>query len=281
MRVLWRRTKVHEAGPATQLGTPACFEERPKSGRWIWGSDVNAWTALFWGGFSAASVFIGEALAEPMEGHHRLTGLVMGFGAGTLLSAVAYELIPESSLGQGLHIGLGVLSGALVYFIVDRILDGTGAEHRQAIEGASATGSGAALFLGALLDGIPETMILGLTLATGGSINIAFMTAVFVSNIPEGIAGTTNLKAAGYSHRRILWMWAGLTVACAFSALLGYVLGRQGNVTGSFVEAFAAGGVLTMLADSMLPEAFEHGGKSVGLVVVLGYMVAAVLSVSQ
>jgi ZIP family zinc transporter len=242
---------------------------------------VSAWEAFFWGGFSSAALYIGEALAGPMKRMHRLTGQVMGFGAGTLLSAVAYELIPESSLEHGLGIGIGVLSGALVYYVADRILDETGAGERQDIAGGEVSGSGMAMFLGALLDGVPEAFILGITLALGGSINIAFVTAVFVSNIPQGIAGTTSLKAAGHSDRHIFRMWTALTIASALTAASGYILAYSAHVTGSFAEGFAGGAVLTMLADSMLPEAFQHGGKSVGLLVVLGYLVAAALSVAQ
>jgi ZIP family zinc transporter len=134
------------------------------------------------------------------------------------------------------------------------------------------------MFLGALLDGIPEAFILGITLALGGKINVAFITAVFVSNIPQGVAGTTSLQAAGYSNRRIFRMWTALTLASALAAALGYVLGHSAHVHGLYAEAFAAGAVLTMLADSMMPEAFQHGGKPVGLLVVLGYLVAAALT---
>jgi ZIP family zinc transporter len=242
---------------------------------------VSVWAAFLWGGFSSASLYIGEALAGPMEGKHQLTGLVMGFGAGTLLSAVAYELIPESNLENGLGIGIGVLLGAFVYYVVDRILDATGGEDRQQISSATVDGSGMAMFLGALLDGVPEAFILGITLALGGTINLAFITAVFVSNIPQGVAGTTSLKAAGASDRHIFRMWTALTLACAGAAALGYLLAQATHVQGLYAEAFAAGAVLTMLADSMLPEAFQHGGKSVGLLVVMGYLVAAVLSVTQ
>jgi ZIP family zinc transporter len=134
---------------------------------------------------------------------------------------------------------------------------------------------------GALLDGIPEAFILGISFALGGSVSVAFVAAIFVSNIPQGIAGTTSLRAAGYSEQKIVRMWTTLTVACAVTAALGYLLAHHLPAEGLYSEAFAAGAVLTMLADSMMPEAFEHGGKTVGLFTVLGYLVAAVLSVAQ
>jgi ZIP family zinc transporter len=126
---------------------------------------VSVWQALGWGGFSSAALYIGEALAGPMEKAHRATGMVMGFGAGTLLSAVAYELIPETNLHRGLGIGIGFLTGALVYYVGDRLIDQGGGGDRQRIGGGPQGGSGAAMFLGALLDGVPEACILGISLA--------------------------------------------------------------------------------------------------------------------
>ena len=134
------------------------------------------------------------------------------------------------------------------------------------------------MFLGALLDGVPEAFILGIGFALGGSVRVAFITAIFVSNIPQGVAGTASLKAAGYPERRIFVMWTALTLTCAAVAALGFLLADWVPAQGLYAEAFAAGAVLTMLADSMMPEAFEHGGRTGGLVTVLGYLVAGALS---
>ncbi|HEY7196961.1 MAG TPA: hypothetical protein VH306_07230 [Gaiellaceae bacterium] len=241
---------------------------------------MSIWAALFWGAFSSAALYIGEALAGPVGNRHKVMGLVMGFGAGTLLSAVAYELVPASSLSHGLGMGISFALGALVYYVGDRVIDGSGGEKRQAIE-SDDEGSGAAMFLGALLDGVPEAFILGTTISVGGAISVAFIVAIFVSNIPQGIAGTTSLQAAGYSNRRIFRMWTALTIATALTAALGYLVGNRTDLGGLYAQAFAAGALLTMLADSMMPEGFRYGGKSVGLVVVLGYMVAAALTILQ
>jgi zinc transporter, ZIP family len=239
------------------------------------------WEALFWGGFSSASLYVGQWLARPLRNAHRLTGQVMGFGAGTLLSAIAYELVPASNAEHGLGIGVGFALGAIVYYVADHLVDRSGGAGRQAIAEGNHRGSGAAMFLGALLDGIPEAFILGITLAVGGSVNVAFVAAVFISNIPQGIAGTTSLQAAGSSERRIFRLWTALTVASALTAMLGYLLARSVHVEGLYSEGFAAGAVLMVLADSMMPEAFEHGGKTVGLLTVFGYLVAAALTAVQ
>lgn len=216
---------------------------------------------------------------------HRLTGLVMGFGSGTLLSAVAYELVPESTIDNGWGIGVGCLLGALTYYTGDRLLDTAGGRDRKRIGGGKGRddeeGTGMAMVLGALLDGIPESFILGTSLALGGTISIAFLVAVFVSNIPEGIAGTVSLQAAGYTGLHVFGMWTALTVGAAVASGAGFVLGDDFPDTGLYVGAFAAGGLLVMLADSMVPEAFKHGGRTVGLLTVVGYVVAAALSVAQ
>jgi ZIP family zinc transporter len=240
---------------------------------------VSVWDALLWGGLTSASLYIGEWLADPMSRDNRLTGQVMGFGAGTLLSAVAYELIPESSLQEGLGIGIGFILGALTYYVADFVVDRRGGAKRQDIDVDEGGGSGAAMFVGALLDGLPEAFVLGISLALGGGVSVAFVTAVFVSNIPQGVAGTTSLKAAGYSERHVFAMWTALTVVAALAAAAGFALADWVPDQGLWVEAFAAGAVLTMLANSMMPEAFEHGGTTVGLLTVLGFAVAGGLTV--
>lgn len=242
---------------------------------------MSVWVALAWGTGSSASLYLGQALAAPLEKSRKAVGLMMGFGAGTMLSAVGYELIPESSLEHGLAVGISFLLGAMAYYVGDRIVDQSGGHDRGAIAGSDVDGSGAAMFLGALLDGIPEAFILGITLALGGSISLAFVAAIFVSNIPQGLAGTTSLHAAGTSDGRVAAMWGALTLACGIAAVLGFVLADNLSGVGLKAEAFAGGAVLTMLADSMMPEAFQHGGRAVGLLTVLGFLVAGVLAVAQ
>jgi ZIP family zinc transporter len=236
--------------------------------------------ALFWGGFCSSALYIGEALAGPMGKAYRAVGLVMAFGAGTMLAAIAYELVPDSSLKEGWSVALCFGLGALVYYGADWYLDERGARQRQSIATADAEeGSGLAMFLGAMLDGVPESFVLGIGIQLGGSISLAFVVAVFVSNIPQGIAGTTSLQDTGHTHRQVFRMWTWLTVACALTAWLGYLVGDSWGSTGVYAQAFAGGAVLTMLADSMMPEAFRHGGKLVGVLTVLGYAVAAGLGV--
>ena len=236
-------------------------------------------TAILWGGFAAAALLIGYFFAERGLSN-RTIGMVMGFGAGALLSAIAYELIPESALG-GISMGIAFCIGAFTFFGADWLIDHRGGADRKDIAGEK-TGSGSAIFIGTLLDNVPESIILGMGLALGGAINVAFLAAVFISNLPEGLAGTINLEAAGRSRRNIFWMWTGLVLISAACAGLGYmIIHWLPGVDGRLAQAFAAGAMLTMLADAMMPEAFEHGGKLVGIVTVMGFLVAAILAVLQ
>jgi ZIP family zinc transporter len=238
--------------------------------------------ALLWGLFSSAALYLGQLLARPLGRSERAIGLMMGFGGGTLFAAVAYELIPEANLADGWRICASALVGALVYYVGDRLIERRGGGARTAISAGKAEGgSGAAMFLGALLDGIPEAFILGLGLALGGEISVAFVAAIFISNIPQGLAGTTSLEEAGTSGRRVTAMWGLLTVACGVVSLLGYLMADSLTHVGTYASAFAGGAVLMMLADSMIPESYRHGGRLVGLLTVVGFLAAGVLTVVQ
>lgn len=235
--------------------------------------------AVWWGGLAASSLLVGYLLAKRGLSKRRV-GMVMGIGAGALISGIAYELVPESSLA-GPAMAVAFALGALTFFTGDWLVERRGGGDRKDIAGER-SGSGAAIFIGTLLDNIPESLILGIGLASGGGINVAFLAAVFISNLPEGVAGTLNLEAAGYERRRIFWMWLALVVVSAISAGIGYlIISLRPDLNGVYAQAFAAGAMLTMLADAMMPEAFEHGGKLVGLFTVMGFLMAAVLSVAQ
>jgi ZIP family zinc transporter len=239
---------------------------------------MSALTAGLWGALSASSLLIGAACAIWLHPTTRTVGLVMGFGSGTLISALAYDLVPEATKGD-FPVTLGLAAGALTFFLADWFIDHRGGEHRKSIAIQEKGGEGLAIFMGTLLDGIPESLVLGMSLARGGSVGVAFLVAVIISNLPEGMAGTASMEAAGMSRRTIFGMWLALVIISAVAAALGYALIKQEiGVEGAGIDAFAAGAMLTMLADTMMPEAFEHGGNVVGLVTVLGFVVATALA---
>jgi len=237
--------------------------------------------AFLWGFLSASSLLLGGLVALRFRVGSRLLGLVMAFGAGVLISAVAYELVDEafttSAWSGGIPLGLG--AGALAFFAGDALIDRLGGEGRKSMGGEQAAGSPLAIVLGIVLDGVPESAVIGLTLVQGGSVSAAMIVAVFLSNLPEAVAATTGLAAAGWRTRPILLLWAGVVLVSALASLAGYGLfGDASPRTVAFVLSFAAGAILTMLADTMMPEAFARGGKLVGLATTLGFGVAFAVS---
>jgi ZIP family zinc transporter len=239
---------------------------------------MSALAAGLVGALSASSLLLGAALAIWLRPSNRVVGLVMGFGSGTLISALAYELVPAAARGD-FPVVLGLAVGALTFYFADRVIDDHGGKHRKSIAAKKPAGTGLAIFLGTLLDGIPESLVLGMSLALGGTVGVAFVVAVVISNLPEGMAGSKSMADAGMSRSMIFGMWSALVAASAFAAALGYwLIIVESGIQGAGVEAFAAGAMLTMLADTMMPEAFAHGGPVVGLVTTCGFVVATALA---
>ena len=240
--------------------------------------------ALGWGLLAASSLILGGILALVLPIGERLLGLIMAFGAGVLISAVAYELVAEAfstSAGNG-GIALGLAAGALTFFVGDLLVDRLGGEGRKQVSGTAAAGSGLAIVLGIVLDGIPESVVIGLGLLEGTGVSVAVLAAVFLSNLPEAIAATSGLSAGGWRRGRILGLWVMVTLVCGLASLLGYAVFDSASPEAlAFVLAFAGGAILTMLADTMMPEAFEHGGELAGLATTLGFGLAFALTILE
>jgi zinc transporter, ZIP family len=236
-------------------------------------------SAIGWGAVAASSLVIGALLGVFLPWPDRLVGAVLAFGAGALISAVSFDLAEEGAqLGGGPATGVGLALGAVTYYTADRLLAKAGRASRHAPSGGS-SGSGVALALGAFLDGIPEQAVLGIGLAVGNGISIGLLAAIFISNLPEAVGSATEMRAAGRSSRSIVLLWIGIAVVCALATAGGY--GIADAASGGFraaIDGFAAGALLVMLIDSMIPEAVRKGGKVSGLITVLGFAVAAWLS---
>jgi ZIP family zinc transporter len=230
--------------------------------------------ALGWGVIAASSLVLGVILGLLRSWPERLIGLVLAFGAGALVSGVSFELFEEGvAVGGAAAVGIGLGVGALVYFVLARALERAGARRGQAAAG------GTALALGAFLDGIPEQTVLGIGIAGGEGVSIGLLVAIFVSNLPEAIGSATDMRAAGTSLRRIRVLWLGVAALCALATLLGYWLAtRTGGHFQAGINGFAAGALLVMLVDSMIPEATAKSGRVAGLATTLGFAVAAGLS---
>jgi ZIP family zinc transporter len=234
-----------------------------------------------WGIVASSSLLVGGIVALLVPISRRLLGIIMAFGAGVLISAVAFELVQEAfetSAGEG-GVALGLFAGSAVFFIGDTLIDRLGGDERKSSGGKQAAGSALAIVLGIVLDGIPESLVLGLTVLEAGAVSAAFLVAVFLSNLPEAIAATTGLAQAGWAKSRIIGLWILVMTVCGLASLGGYVLLDTASPrTIAFVLAFAGGAILTMLADTMMPEAFEHGGKLVGLATTLGFGLAFLIT---
>lgn len=221
--------------------------------------------AGLWATIAASSLLLGAVVAERFQVSRALVGPAMGFGAGALISALAYELIPDARVND-LGVWLAFAIGALLYYGLDTLI-----ERRMATAGLS-------IVLGALLDGIPESLVLGLSVAVGGSVNIGFLVAVFVSNGPESLSATVDLRQT-HTAAWIYRLWLAIVLVSGLAGALGVLAAQQlPTADGRYVQAFAAGAVLTMVADSMMPQAYTRGGRPVALLTALGFAIAAVLT---
>jgi ZIP family zinc transporter len=241
--------------------------------------------AGLWGFVGASSLLVGAAIAFLVPVSHRVQGLVLAFGAGVLFGAVAYELVEDAVEASvtGYDVGFGFAAGSLVFFggsvVLERMQTRGDRRPGRLASRRDARSAGLAIVLGAVLDGIPESVVLGLSLLGGTGVTVPVLVAVFLSNVPEALGATEDLEAGGMSRPRILGLWALVVAASALASALGFVL--LGGAPLSLlvaIQAFAAGAILTMLAESMIPEAYEKGGRLVGLATALGFALAAGLS---
>ncbi|MFL5833415.1 MAG: ZIP family metal transporter [Solirubrobacterales bacterium] len=237
-------------------------------------------SAIGWGALAASSLVIGAALSFAREWPTRQVGYVLAFGAGALISAVSFELAAEGiEVGGAPITGLGLGVGAVTYYLLDGLIARRHATGRGRKGRAEGDGSGTALALGAFLDGIPEQLVLGINIAAGGGVGISLLVAIFVSNLPEALGSADDMSKQGKSRERILRLWLLVAAICALASLAGYLLADAVKGNGkAAIDGFAAGALLVMLIDSMIPDARKDAGRGAGLVTVLGFAVAAGLS---
>jgi ZIP family zinc transporter len=240
--------------------------------------------AFLWGILATSSLILGGVIASRFSLGKRTVGIIMGFGAGTLLSAVSYELVYEAvtrARGSGCP-AFGLFAGALTFYFSERLIAKLGARNHMKIEASNESSLVIPMVLAIILDGVPESIVIGLGMLEDGTVSLAMLVAVFVSNLPEAIAGTTGMKAGGWSKTKILLLWFIIAVICAFATVCGYTLfSGVSEQWMSFIQAFAGGAILIMLANSMIPEAYEHGGRLTGIFTVLGFFGSAVMVIVE
>jgi ZIP family zinc transporter len=241
--------------------------------------------AGLWGLLAGSALLIGAAVGYHARVPQRLIAAIMAFGSGVLISALSFDLMQEAYERGGFGAtATGFVVGAVVYTAANWVLTHKGAKHRkrsgdQQTKESENAGSGAAIALGALLDGIPESIVIGLSLLAGGNVSFVAVSAIFLSNIPEGLSSAAGMKKAGRSAVYTFGVWGGIALTSGLAALVGFTLfeGCSSGVVAA-TTATAAGAILAMLADTMIPEAFEGSHELAGLITVLGFLAAFALT---
>lgn len=238
-----------------------------------------------WGLVAGSALLLGATAGYFARVPQRLIAGVMAFGSGVLISALSFDLMDEAYKRGGFDsTAFGFVSGAIVYTAANWYLARQGAKHRKRSAGQQSTesevnGSGLAIAVGALLDGIPESIVIGVSMIAGGAVSSVAVVAIFLSNIPEGLSSSAGMKKAHRSASYIFGVWASIALISGVSALVGYaVFSRFSADTIAATTAVAAGAILAMLSDTMIPEAFEEAHDFAGLITVLGFLAAFVLT---
>ncbi|MGR6914241.1 ZIP family metal transporter [[Actinomadura] parvosata] len=240
-----------------------------------------------WGLLAGLALVLGALAGYLVRMPRRLIASVMAFGAGVLISAVSFELIEEAHQRAGLvPTVVGAVSGAVLYTGCNILLARRGARHRKRSGDRQPSqqeqaGSGAAIALGAVLDGVPESLVIGASLLGGGAVSVVTVAAVFISNVPEGLSSAAGMRRAGRSKTYVFGLWSGIAVVSGLSSLAGYaLLGQAPAAVLAGIIALAGGAILTMIADTMIPEAFEDSHLMTGLITLAGFLLAFAVSKS-
>lgn len=240
--------------------------------------------AGLWGLLAGGALVVGAAIAWLVPVPRTVVASVMAFGAGVLISALSFDLVDEAEATGGLlPTVVGFLGGAVVYVGANVFLASRGARHRKRAGGEQPSeddhsGSGAAIAVGALLDGIPESVVLGLSLLGGGGIGVPVLAAIVISNVPEGLSSAAGMKRSGRSARYVFGVWVSISVASGLAGAIGVLALDDASATViAIITAVAAGAILAMVADTMIPEAFERTQLYAGLIATVGFITAFTL----
>ncbi len=241
--------------------------------------------AGLWGLLAGSALLLGAAIGYFVPIRQRLVAGIMAFGSGVLISALSFDLMDEAYQQGGFAAtGVGFIVGAVIYTFANWLLNNRGAKHRkrsgnQQPKERESAGSGLALAIGALIDGIPESIVIGISMVKGGTVSLVAVIAIFLSNLPEGLSSSAGMKKAGRSVKYVLVVWGSIAMASGLAAVAGYtIFGQFSEEIIASITALAAGAILAMLADTMIPEAFEEAHDFTGLITVIGFLTAFLIS---
>ncbi|PLT32249.1 ZIP family metal transporter [Bacillus sp. V5-8f] len=237
------------------------------------------WLAAMWGSISGSAVLLGAIISLYFSIPKKIIGDIMAFGTGVLIGAASYELLGEAVNDGGLTpTTIGFVSGAVIFTIFDYAISKKGGSDRKRSGQKAVGGGGLAIFIGTIMDAVPESIIIGASLLEQQTVSFLLVIAIFISNIPEGLSSTYGMKNSGYSRRKILLLWFAVVAISTLGAWGGYILlnGASEHLM-SGIAAFAGGGIIAMVASSMMPEAYEDSGPITGLMAALGLLVSLML----
>ncbi|KYG36172.1 ZIP family metal transporter [Priestia endophytica] len=238
------------------------------------------WNAAMWGGISGSAVLIGALAAMFIPIRKKIIGYIMAFGTGVLIGAAAYELLGDSlNSGGVIPTSIGFVAGAFIFTFFNYIVSKKGAAERKRSEQKVAASGGIAIFIGTIMDAIPESIMIGASLLEGQSVSFLLVIAIFISNIPEGLSSTAGMKDNGYSKQKILILWIAVLAISTFASWSGYFfLDGASEAVMASIAAFAGGGIIAMVASTMMPEAYDDSGSTTGLITSLGLLVSLLLN---
>jgi zinc transporter, ZIP family len=236
-----------------------------------------------WGFVAGSALLLGAFLGYFFRIPQRVVASIMAFGAGVLMSAISFELLDEAYSFAGLeYVVSGFLLGAIIFTAINIYLARRGGKHRKRSVKPEENGvesNAMAIAAGSVIDGIPESIAIGLTMLAGGIVSLATLVAIFLSNIPEGLSSSVGMKNEGWMPQKIFGLWLGIAIITSISSFVGYtIFGQLPVQITAMTLAVAAGGILAMLVDTMIPEAFSQTHNLAGMVTVVGFAISFLLS---
>lgn len=236
------------------------------------------WNAILWGTIAASATMLGALIVLKFNIPKRIIGFIMALGTGALIGATTYELLEDALEYSGFkEIAIGFLGGALIFTILDMLVSRKGGKQRKRSEGrgnsadnSSESTSGLGIFIGTVMDTLPESAMIGMSLIGGDSVSLALVISIFISNLPEGLSSTVGLQKSGYSTKKIIILWVLVVFFSALSSWGGVLLEAAPDSIKAIMSSFAGGAIISMIASTMMPEAYKEGGPSVGFITALG-----------